>query len=128
MRTLHDRQSGFGRYGRCGKREPGPKADLPQGVDMKTVLITGCSSGYGLETARHFHSQGWNVVATQRTPRGDVLRESERLRVLALDVTKPESIAAALEASGPIDVLVNNAGIGAIGAFEATPMPMAREV
>ena len=38
---------------------------------MKTVLITGCSSGYGLETARHFHAQGWNVVATMRTPRGD---------------------------------------------------------
>jgi len=36
---------------------------------MKTVLITGCSSGYGLETARHFHAQGWNVVATMRTPR-----------------------------------------------------------
>jgi short-subunit dehydrogenase len=40
----------------------------------------------------------------------------------------PESIAAALHASGPLDVLVNNAGIGAIGAFEATPMAMAREV
>src|SRR6478609_6689591 len=53
----------------------------------KTVLITGCSSGYGLETARHFHAQGWNVVATMRTLREDVLHESERLRVLALDVT-----------------------------------------
>jgi NAD(P)-dependent dehydrogenase (short-subunit alcohol dehydrogenase family) len=95
---------------------------------MKTVLITGCSSGYGLETARHFHSQGWNVVATMRTPRDDVLPKSERLRVVALDVTKPESIAAALEASGSIDVLVNNAGIGAIGAFEATPMATAREI
>jgi NAD(P)-dependent dehydrogenase (short-subunit alcohol dehydrogenase family) len=89
---------------------------------MNTVLITGCSSGYGLETARHPHSQGWNVIATMRTPRADVLPQAERLRVLALDVTKPESIAAALEASGPIDVLVNNAGIGAIGAFEATPI------
>ena len=95
---------------------------------MKTVLITGCSSGYGLETARHFHAQGWNVVATMRTPRTGVLPRSERLRVLALDVTKPESIAAALEASGPIDVLVNNAGIGILGAFEATPMATAREV
>jgi NAD(P)-dependent dehydrogenase (short-subunit alcohol dehydrogenase family) len=94
----------------------------------KTVLITGCSSGYGRETARRFHSQGWNVVATMRTPREDVLQESERLRVLALDVTKPESIMAAIEASGPIDVLVNNAGIGAIGAFEATPMATAREI
>jgi NAD(P)-dependent dehydrogenase (short-subunit alcohol dehydrogenase family) len=95
---------------------------------MKTVLITGCSSGYGLETARYFHSQGWNVVATMRTPREGVLPRSERLRVLALDVTNPESIAAALKASGPIDVLVNNAGIGLFGAFEATPMATTREV
>jgi NAD(P)-dependent dehydrogenase (short-subunit alcohol dehydrogenase family) len=95
---------------------------------MKTVLITGCSSGYGLETARHFHSHGWNVVATMRTPREDVLPQSERLRVLALDVTRPESIAAALAASGPVDVLVNNAGIGAFGAFEATPIAAAREI
>jgi NAD(P)-dependent dehydrogenase (short-subunit alcohol dehydrogenase family) len=95
---------------------------------MNTVLITGCSSGYGLETARHFHSQGWSVLATMRTPRADVLPESERLRVLPLDVTNPDSIAAALEASGPIDVLVNNAGIGTIGAFEATPMAIARDV
>jgi NAD(P)-dependent dehydrogenase (short-subunit alcohol dehydrogenase family) len=95
---------------------------------MKTVLITGCSSGYGLETARHFHAQGWNVVATMRTPREAGLPRSERLRVLALDVTNPESIAAALEASGPVDVLVNNAGIGLLGAFEATPMATAREV
>ncbi|AUX41732.1 dehydrogenase [Sorangium cellulosum] len=95
---------------------------------MKTVLITGCSSGYGLETARHFHAQGWNVVATMRTPREDVLPRSDRLRVVALDVTRPDSIAAALEASGPIDVLVNNAGIGLMGAFEATPMTTVREV
>ena len=95
---------------------------------MNTVLITGSSSGYGLETARHFHAQGWNVIATMRTPREDVLPQSERLRVLALDVTNPDSIAAALEASGPIDVLVNNAGIGAMGAFEATPIAAAREL
>src|SRR5215471_16394244 len=94
----------------------------------KTVLITGCSSGYGLETARTFHERGWNVVATMRTPRPDVLPRSERLRVVALDVTRPESIAAALEACGPIDVLVNNAGIGLFGAFEVTPMTTIREV
>jgi len=86
---------------------------------MKTVLITGCSSGYGLATARHFHAQGWNVVATMRTPRDGILPRSERLRVLPLDVTRPGSIAAALDASGPIDVLVNNAGVGLAGAFEA---------
>lgn len=63
-----------------------------------------------------------------RTPREDVLPRSDRLRVLALDVTKPESITAALAACGAIDVLVNNAGIGVVGAFEATPMATVREV
>lgn len=95
---------------------------------MKTVLITGCSSGYGLETARHFHAQGWNVIATMRTPREGVLPTSDRLRVLQLDVTRPDSIAAAIAACGPIDVLVNNAGIGLFGAFEATPMTTVREI
>src|SRR4029078_12887514 len=95
---------------------------------MKNILITGCSSGYGLETARRFHAEGWNVVATMRTPREDVLPQSERLRVIATDVTPPESVAGAIEAAGPIDVLVNNAGIGAMGAFEATPISTVREL
>jgi len=95
---------------------------------MKNVLITGCSSGYGLETARHFHAQGWNVIAAMRTPREGVLPRSERLRVLPLDVTKPASIAGAIAEAGPIDVLVNNAGIGLMGAFEVTPMTTVREV
>ncbi len=95
---------------------------------MKTVLITGCSSGYGRETARHFHAQGWNVIATMRTPREDGLPRSDRMRVQALDVTQPDSIEAVLAANGPIDVLVNNAGIGLFGAFEATPMSTTREI
>jgi len=97
-------------------------------TSVNTVLITGCSSGYGLETARYFHAHGWNVIATMRTPREDILPRTNHLRVLALDVTRPESIAAALEAAGPIGVLVNNAGIGALGAFEATPMATVREL
>ncbi|WP_374570710.1 SDR family oxidoreductase [Phenylobacterium sp.] len=95
---------------------------------MNTVLITGCSSGYGLETALRFHAQGWSVIATMRRPREGLLPASERMRMLALDVTAPESIAAALEAAGRIDVLVNNAGIGLAGAFEATPMALVRKV
>jgi len=95
---------------------------------MKTVLITGCSSGYGLETARHFLAQGWRVVATMRTPRRDLLPASERLSVLPLDVTDPASIASALQAAGPIDVLVNNAGLGLFGAFEATPLATVRDI
>ena len=95
---------------------------------MTTVLITGCSSGYGLATAQRFLDEGWNVVATMRTPNEDVFPTSDRLKVLALDVTKPDSIAIAIQSSGPIDVLVNNAGIGGIGAFEATPMETTREL
>jgi len=95
---------------------------------MKTALITGCSSGYGLEIARHLHAQGWNVIATMRTPRVDLLPASPRMRVLPLDVTNEASIAAAIDAAGPIDVLINNAGIGMFGAFEATPMATVRDV
>lgn len=71
---------------------------------------------------------GWSVIATMRQPREDLLPPSGRMRVIALDVTRPDSIASALQAAGPIDVLVNNAGIGVVGAFEATPMATAREV
>ncbi len=95
---------------------------------MKTVLITGCSSGYGLATALHFHERGWDVVATMRTPRPERLPRSPRLRLIALDVTRPASVVAAVAQAGPIDVLVNNAGIGLFGAFEATPMATVREV
>jgi NAD(P)-dependent dehydrogenase (short-subunit alcohol dehydrogenase family) len=95
---------------------------------MTTVLITGCSSGYGLATAQYFHTAGWNVIATMRTPRGDILAHSDRMTVRRLDVTDPESIDETLRTCGPIDVLVNNAGIGAIGAFEATPMRTIREL
>jgi len=95
---------------------------------MKTVLITGCSSGYGLETARYFHRQGWNVVATMRRPGPGILPPCHRIKLVALDVTDPASIAAAIAAAGPIDVLVNNAGIGVVGAFEATSMQIVREV
>ncbi|AXF22784.1 short-chain dehydrogenase/reductase [Burkholderia pyrrocinia] len=93
---------------------------------MKTVLITGCSSGFGLEIARHFLARDWQVVATMRTPREDVLPPSERLRVLALDVTNQDSIRAAIDAAGPIDVLVNNAGVGAAAPAELAPLDTVR--
>jgi NAD(P)-dependent dehydrogenase (short-subunit alcohol dehydrogenase family) len=101
---------------------------IAEGHSMRTVLITGTSSGYGRATAVHFHAQGWNVIATMRTPRAGVLPESDRLRVVELDVTDPASITAAIEAAGPIDALVNNAGVPSIGVFEGTPMAQAREV
>ncbi|MCW5118107.1 SDR family oxidoreductase [Burkholderia cenocepacia] len=93
---------------------------------MKTVLITGCSSGFGLEIARHFLARDWRVVATMRKPGDDVLPPSERLRVLPLDVTNADSIRTAIEAAGPIDVLVNNAGFGAAAPAELMPLDTVR--
>lgn len=87
---------------------------------MKTIMITGCSSGFGLETARYFLNKGWSVIATMRTPDETLLPASEHLRVLPLDISDPHSIAAAVEASGRIDALVNNAGIGWLSPFEGT--------
>lgn len=99
---------------------------------MKTVLITGTSSGYGKATAERFLQQGWNVIATMRAPREGLFGTSDRLLLVQLDVTDEASIARAIsqgiEAFGKIDVLVNNAGIGLLSAFEATPATITREV
>ena len=95
---------------------------------MKTVLITGCSSGFGLDTARYFLDRDWKVIATMRSPRTDLLPTSENLVVLPLDVTDDESVRRAIEAAGPIDVLVNNAGIGWLNALEGTTIDIARSV
>lgn len=95
---------------------------------MQTILITGCSSGFGLETARTFLDRGWKVVATMRRLQEDLLPSSDALRLVALDVTDPDSIADALAEAGPIDALVNNAGIGVLNALEGTPTQTARQV
>ena len=85
---------------------------------MPTVLITGCSSGFGLETAKLFLKKGWKVVATMREPRADILPTSNDLTILPLDVTDPASVASAVEQAGEFDVLVNNAGFGAAVPIE----------
>jgi len=90
----------------------------------KTVLITGASSGFGKEAAKLFHTNGWNVIATMRSPEKEVeLSTFSDVLISKLDVTDPLSIksavAAGIEKFGRIDVLVNNAGYGALGALEA---------
>jgi len=95
---------------------------------LSTVLITGCSSGFGRETARFFLDKGWRVVATMRTPRDGVLPPSDRLRVLALDVTDADSIRRCVEEAGPIDALVNNAGVGLLAPLEGVALPNVREI
>jgi len=99
---------------------------------MKTALLTGCSTGYGRAAAAHFLEQGWNVVATMRNPASSTFPRHERLRVLALDVTDRASIDEAVRegvaAFGGLDVLVNNAGIGLLAPFEATPAATIRDL
>jgi NAD(P)-dependent dehydrogenase (short-subunit alcohol dehydrogenase family) len=100
---------------------------------VSTVLITGCSSGYGHATAQFFLNQGWNVVATMRKPDPNLFNApAGKLLVVALDVTDDGSIKKALQAAidafGQIDVLINNAGIGLFSAFEITPAATTREV
>lgn len=99
---------------------------------MKTVLITGSSSGFGRATAILFLERGWNVVATMRSPQKADLPSAERLRVVRLDVTDRASITAAVNdgiaAFGGLDVVVNNAGIGLLAPLEATPDATIREI
>jgi len=97
----------------------------------KTILITGTSSGLGRATAKHFHTKGWNVIATMRTPeRESELTQLERTLVTRLDVQDSQSIHKAIDAGlarfGRIDALVNNAGYGAYGPLEATPFEKIR--
>lgn len=93
---------------------------------MTTIFITGASSGFGLATARHFLAHDWRVIATMRTVQHDVLPPSPNLHIVQLDVTDADSIARAIEAAGPIDVLVNNAGFGAPAPFELMDMATVR--
>lgn len=89
-----------------------------------TVLITGASAGIGKATVARFVAAGWSVAATMRTPEGFAAPPGPgRAKATALDVTDAASIAravAAIEADhGRIDCLVNNAGYGLVGPFEA---------
>jgi NAD(P)-dependent dehydrogenase (short-subunit alcohol dehydrogenase family) len=97
-----------------------------------TVLITGCSSGFGSATAAHFLARDWNVIATMRSPKPGLFDENDRLLVTALDVTNPTSISDAVSKGvahfGKIDVIVNNAGIGMFGAHEVVADEVIRQV
>lgn len=105
---------------------------------MSVILITGCSSGFGLETALAFAANGDTVVATMRNlNRSQTLVERANaagfeIETLALDVSSDDSVAAAvndvLARHGRIDVLVNNAGVGHMGAIETMDLALAREV
>lgn len=93
----------------------------------QTIIITGCSSGIGKETALYFHDRGWNVAATMRHPEKELeLPNYTNMRCIQLDVTDTDNvkdaIAQAHDFFGNVDVLINCAGYTLVGPFEgATP-------
>ena len=94
---------------------------------MKSIVITGSSSGIGKATAKYFAAQGWKVAATMRTPKNETeLNQLENISLYQLDVTDEASIASAtaqiLNDFDQVDVVLNNAGYGLIGAFEAASL------
>jgi NAD(P)-dependent dehydrogenase (short-subunit alcohol dehydrogenase family) len=98
---------------------------------MAVVVITGCSSGFGREAAQRFGARGDRVWATMRRPAdGEDLAEHGDITVHPLDVNDDASVTACVDAvlgrDGRIDVLVNNAGVGYIGAVETFPWDLAR--
>lgn len=93
-------------------------------MSAKTVLITGSNSGIGKATAALFSRAGWNVAATMRSVEAGVdLKDLRGIRLYRLDVTDAVSVTQAFHDVtrdfGGIDVVVNNAGYGLAGVFEA---------
>lgn len=97
---------------------------------MKNILITGCSSGFGYESAKHLAQKGHAVYATMRNIAGKNETPATELRafakahhlditVLEMDVTSDESVRTAVDQVAQIDVLINNAGLGYGGPIEA---------
>ena len=98
---------------------------------MKTIVITGSSSGIGKATAKHFAAQGWQVAATMRKPENESeLGQIANIRLYQLDVTDQASIDSAtaqiLNNYEKVDVVLNNAGYGLIGPFEAASIGQIR--
>jgi NAD(P)-dependent dehydrogenase (short-subunit alcohol dehydrogenase family) len=97
----------------------------------QTVFITGASSGFGKAAARLFASNGWNVVATMRSPEKEQeLTAIPNVLILPLDVMDSDSIQRTIRDGiahfGSIDALVNNAGYGLVGIFETITQAQVR--
>lgn len=102
---------------------------------MPTALVTGCSTGIGFATALRLAEDGHQVVATMRRPDrdGGPLRDAAAasgldVRLDELDVTDDASVRRAFDAVGPLDVLVNNAGVMWFGSVEETGVERWQEV
>lgn len=102
-------------------------------VKIKTVLVTGCSSGIGLATASLLRNRGWQVAPTARKPADLEMLRAEGFDPVVLDVTDSASIADAANEvlrrfGGQLGAIVNNAGFGLAAAVEDAPRAMLRDV
>ena len=98
---------------------------------MKTVLITGCSSGIGLDAAHHLCARGWRVIATCRKDEDIQARRAEGFVTLHLELSDPKSVVRCARealAMGPVDALVNNAAFAIPGAAEDLPRGALRSI
>ena len=90
---------------------------------MKTIFVTGASSGLGKATAKTFSARGWNVIATMRTPaKEEELGSMPNVSLLQLDVSDPGQISEVVNkvtSRGSVDVVLNNAGYALVGPLEA---------
>lgn len=90
---------------------------------MKTIFITGASSGLGKATAKLFSEKGWNVIATMRNPEKEKeLVNFKNIHLYAVDITDSEKVKETIEKvlqDHDVDVVFNNAGYGLVGGFEA---------
>lgn len=97
---------------------------------MKNILITGCSSGFGFDSAKYLASKGHTVFASMRNAEGknkhaaSALKDfaasnNTKIEIVDLDVTSDSSVRSATSDLPPIDVLINNAGLGYGGPVEA---------
>src|SRR5262249_42541890 len=117
-------------------RSTGPRRAKSRRVSMAVVLITGCSSGIGLATARHFARLGDEVhagvrnISTAAELTAAIENEHLKISPLTLDVDDEGSVRPGVQEviarSGRIDVLVNNAGIGGGGPIEDVPLEFAK--
>ena len=119
-----------------GARVPRLAPMMESTVDgrRKSILITGCSSGIGLDAALTLRRRGWRVFAACRAKRdSDALAKDHGLETLVIDYTKPNTIASGMahvlrETDGKLDALFNNGAYGMGGATEDVPVAALREI
>lgn len=101
-------------------------------TSVRTILVTGASSGIGAHCARALRAEGWRVFATARKPQDIAALESDGIEAFYLDYREPPSIEALAEAvlertGGRLDALFNNGAYNQVGAVEDLPVAALRE-